>query len=130
MTGQKSETCYLSGACTTVLGVGPQGATIPCTRPFDTSFTFGNLAERTLPDVLRDPAFQRFQREEAAGRSDVASCQWSGQCAAGCPHDRVRDGRQAIDGANIYCTCHTDGQGGYPEIFNHIRCRVEALLAS
>ena len=128
MTGQKSETCYLSGACASVLGVGPQGWAIPCTRPFDAAFTFGNLAERSLPDILRDPPFQRFKREEAAGRGDLRSCQWSSLCAAGCPHDRVRDDRQAIDGANVYCTCQTGAQGGYPAIFGHIRARIEAIV--
>ncbi len=128
MTGQEPDTCYLSGACVSVLGVGPQGWAIPCTRPFDAAFTFGNLALRPLPDILQDTAFQRFKRDEAAGRKELPSCTWGGICAAGCPHERARDGRQAIDGRNVYCTCHPGELGGYPAIFRHIHERVEATL--
>ncbi len=130
MTGHGPFVCYLSGSCTTVLGIAPDGETLPCTRPFQGAYAFGNLAQRALPEILGGEAFRRFQREEREGRLRIAGCEWAALCAGGCPHERVADGRQAIDGRNVFCTCSDGGAGGYPEIFSHMRRRVEESLSS
>jgi radical SAM protein with 4Fe4S-binding SPASM domain len=127
MTGRRPVACYLSGRCTTILGVGPGGTAIPCTRPFDSRFRFGDLTTEPLTQVLESEAFRSFAAEEAAGRERAESCEWGGMCAAGCPHERVANGAQSISGDNVFCTCGTGG-GGYPAIFEHMRARTEAIL--
>ena len=128
MTGQSPDTCYLSGACVNVVGVGPDGAVIPCTRPFDSTYTFGNLSVTPLPQIVQGPVFRRFTREELLARKNTAACEWSSICNGGCPHDRQRNGQQSVDGININCTCSEGGKGGYPEIFSYIRTRVDSIL--
>ncbi len=128
MTGRSPATCYLSGSCTTVMGVGPSGRAIPCTRPFDDTFVFGDLVRESLNEVLAGSAFRRFAKGQAQGQREH-SCAWASLCSGGCPHDRVRDGAQAIDGRNLYCTC--DGRtGGYPAIFEALREACEEALAA
>jgi uncharacterized protein len=128
LVGQLPVACYLSGRCTTIVGVDPGGRVIPCTRPFDVSHSFGNLVAQTLPDVMSGEAFQRFADDERVGRSLTHGCEWASICAGGCPHERLSNEQQAIDGRNVYCTCADDGAGGYPEIFRHIKTRIETLV--
>lgn len=128
MTGRNPGVCYFSGKCTSIIGVLPDGSVIPCTRPFDASHNFGNLVHQSLPAVLASPSFLRFAALEAEGRAQTDGCEWGSLCGGGCPHERLSNGGQTIEGTHGYCTCVGDGDGGYPEIFAHIRRRVIEVL--
>jgi uncharacterized protein len=127
MTGRLAAACYLSGRCTTILGVGPDGSVMPCTRPFP-EHPLGNLAASTLESVAAADPFTRFAQLERAGRERTSACAWRELCHGGCPHERERDGAQAVDGRHVYCTCE-DTSAGYPAVFSHMRRRAESLLA-
>lgn len=129
MTGQSPDTCYLSGACSTILGIAADGSVIPCTRPFDPAYTFGNLSTTPLPEIVQGPRFRQFKREDRLAQRHTSTCEWSSVCNGGCPHDRQRDGRQAVNGRNVNCTCEVGGEGGYPSMFSYMRSRVENVLA-
>lgn len=130
MAGQPARACYLSGNCTTILGVGPEGEAIPCTRPFGPQHNFGNLAEKPVPEILSSPAFGRFEEKEREGQRPESTCVWRSHCSGGCPHERTADGQQNIAGRNVYCTCSDSEPGGYPAIFSHMHDRVEDVVRS
>ncbi|MBI4539369.1 MAG: radical SAM protein [Gemmatimonadetes bacterium] len=131
MTGIHADACYRAGKCTTILGVDPTGEAVPCTRPFDARYRFGNLAEQPLPAIMRAAPFQLFQEHEAAGQRRTRDCTWSMLCGHGaCPHERRSAGTQAVDGVNVYCTCFEGCEGGYPAIFSHLYRVTEELLES
>jgi uncharacterized protein len=133
MTGASSETCFRSGRCMTIVGVDPDGGATPCTRPFGPEYRFGDLARRGFDEVVRSEGYRRFATAEAVGRAAHAACKWSYLCGSGgCPHERLRDGAQAVDGRNVYCTCDEDedgSAGGYPALFTALVRRVEKVLA-
>ncbi len=132
MTGAGGETCFRSERCMTILGVDPDGGASPCTRPFGAEHRFGDLAAHGFDEIVRDEGYRRFAAAEAAGRAAHAACRWESLCGSGgCPHERLRDGAQAVDGRHVYCTCHEDengGAGGYPALFAGLMRRVEDVL--
>lgn len=129
MTGRQPVACYLSGRCTEIIGCLADGEVIPCTRPFDSSYKFGNLTSEPLSKVMTSKTFNIFKEKEMKGQIINPNCIWSTFCKGGCPHERLTSDLQAIDGKNIYCTCEQSGEGGYPEIFTYIKTRVESLFA-
>lgn len=130
MNGVPGAACYRAGRCTSIVGVDPGGDVIPCTRPFREGYRFGNLARQTLPEIVAGETFQSFARLELAGQQRTAGCSWALLCGrGGCPHERMEEGRQTIDGRHVYCTCASGGDGGYPALFFHLRQRVEELLS-
>ncbi|MGD0143779.1 MAG: radical SAM protein [Rhizomicrobium sp.] len=132
MTGASGETCFRAGRCLSILGVDPDGSASPCTRPFGAEHRFGNLAARGFDEIVGGEGYRRFAADEAAGRAAHAACKWANLCGSGgCPHERLRDGAQAVDGRHVYCTCDETGNvGGYPAIFAGLIRRVEYVLGS
>lgn len=131
MTGILADACYRSGKCTGILGVDPSGDVTPCTRPFDSSYTFGNLIKSPLSEIFRHPKLNEFVAQEKKGRQHNSDCEWSRLCGSGgCPHERTLRDKQAIDGMNIYCTCQTKTVEGYPAIFSHMMQRSETILSN
>jgi uncharacterized protein len=129
MNGVPGNACYRAGACTSIVGVEPNGDVNPCTRPFVERFKFGNLQHEPLADIISGPSFARFRALELEGRERTAECPWRELCGAGgCPHERLESGQQAVNGRHVYCTCHSNAEGGFPAIVSHIERRAEALI--
>ncbi len=128
MTGHAPEVCYFSGRCTSIVGVGPDGTVIPCTRPFASQYSFGNLADTPLPQLLEGQAFRGFAAAELAGRQPGGSCRWERMCMGGCPHERLDAHGQAVDGSHVYCTCTGSETGGYPALFSYVTERTAGVV--
>lgn len=128
----KSSSCYASGLCTSILGMDPSGAVVPCTRPFHSQYTFGNAGSQHLDAIEQLASYQQFLQDEAQGRAKAAQCQWSGLCGSGgCPHERFSNGRQDPAGRHIYCTCSAENsaQTGYPGYYQNLSKLLEEQLA-
>jgi uncharacterized protein len=131
MKGVPAAACYRSGMCTSIIGVEPNGDVAPCTRPFPTRYTFGNLVRQPLTDIVRGSISLEFAELELLGQRKTDGCEWSSLCGSGgCPHERLdAQGEQSISGRHMYCTCHSsNGSGGYPSMFRYFRSRVGSLL--
>jgi uncharacterized protein len=129
MAGTSANVCYRSGKCTSIMGVRPDGMAMPCTRPFDSSYTFGNLAQDSLPKLQASDGFTSFVKDEGAGRASTEPCPWAAVCGrGGCPHERASDGDQDVAGRHVYCTCATADTGGYPAVYQHYSDRVGEIL--
>lgn len=129
MSGTSAEICYRSGKCTSIIGVQSDGRAIPCTRPFDSSYSFGNLVESSLYNLQKSVGFKNFVDDEKAGRDQTSECHWSSVCGqGGCPHERESHGVQDVKGRHIYCTCASKAEGGYPEVYRHYSKRIEEIL--
>jgi uncharacterized protein len=130
MTGVLGDACYRAGKCTGILGVDPSGDVTPCTRPFDRAYNFGNLIESPMPEILGHRMLSLFVARERDGRARARDCQWARLCGwGGCPHERTTQNQQDVEGAHVYCTCHTGAEGGYPAIFAHMIRRTECALS-
>jgi uncharacterized protein len=127
--GHAPSTCYFAGSCTGIVGFEANGDTVPCTRPFDRGrYTFGNIARESLTSIQQSPAFRLFREEDLAGQANSQQCRWYKICHNGCPQHRLKDGKQRVDGANLYCRCQSGIDGGYAAIFDHAVRRSEEVL--
>ncbi|MEE9330186.1 MAG: radical SAM protein [Parvularculaceae bacterium] len=131
MTGFSGSTCFRSGRCINIIGVDPDGTTSACTRPFDKKYNFGNLGTEQFDQIVETDGYRAFVADESAGRERSGTCQWTGLCGSGgCPHERMTDGAQDVAGKHVYCTCHTDGRGGFPALFHGMIDRVSGIIMS
>jgi uncharacterized protein len=129
MLGHLPSACDFAGSCTSILGFEANGDAVPCTRPFDLSrYTFGNIGRQSLTAIQEGNAFRLFREEDLAGQANSAQCRWYKICHNGCPQHRLKDGKQAVDGANFYCRCQSGIEGGYAAIFDHIGRKSEEIL--
>ncbi len=126
--GTNSDVCHRSGQCMSIIGVNEGGEMQPCTRPFDPLYAFGNLNATAFAEVVDTRGFRAFRLAELAGQALTASCKWRDFCGnGGCPHERFSNGTQDPGGRHVFCTCHGGDRGGYPELFEHIACRIMSL---
>lgn len=118
------ETCYHAGTCTEILAIDGDGELLSCTRPFDKKkYTFGNIQKENPIEVAStEKKFIQFKEKDqsAIRRSKEINCKWAEICNNGCPQHRHTNNQENVAGNSVYCTCHTDKNGGYYEIWNKI----------
>lgn len=121
LSGVKSNVCYKSGQCVSIVGANQDGKIVPCTRPFDDKYFFGNILSTPIKGISSNMVFAEFEQAEMRGQEATAACEWRDFCGnGGCPHERFLEGKQSPAGKHIYCTCHGEGTGGYPALFEHV----------
>ncbi|MFB8831234.1 radical SAM protein [Azotobacter sp. CWF10] len=132
LSGRQPKTCYHAGRCTAIIAIEADGAVVPCTRPFESYWTFGNVLEQSLSSIIAGSRFQEFARRDLSAQHSRASCRWFGVCHNGCPqHRRSTIGsvsKATIDGVGIYCDCFGQPSVGWPAVYDHIEDRVRGTL--
>ncbi len=129
MIGHLPSVCASAGTCTNILGFEANGDAVPCTRPFDLSrYTFGNIGRQSLTAIQEGTAFRLFREEDLSGQANSAHCRWYKICHNGCPQHRLKDGKQAVNGANFYCRCQSGIEGGNAAIYDYLARRSEEVL--
>lgn len=91
--------CVDSGQCTYHhVNVAPDGSTSQCGRAADWNIlSYGNLADRSLTDVLRDPEREQLQRrQELLPQGECAGCRFWKLCHGGCPLDAYSQHRSFL----------------------------------
>jgi len=88
--GRTRFACVDSGACSFQhVNVAPDGAASQCGRASDWNLLpYGNVADRPLAEILRDPQRQELHRRYPVLREgECAGCRFWGLCHGGCPLD-------------------------------------------
>jgi radical SAM protein with 4Fe4S-binding SPASM domain len=82
--------CVDSGSCTfNQVNIAPDGQTSQCGRSSDWGLlSYGNIADKTLAGILRDPQREQFvDRLTKLHGDDCSGCRFWAMCHGGCPLD-------------------------------------------
>ena len=110
--GEKSDICYYSGTCSKIIAFNADGVAIPCTRPFDNEWQFGNILENPLKEILVSEKWKLFKLFEKKGQQYSKDCKWENICFGGCPQHRYKNGKQDITSINYLCNCESNDNDG------------------
>ncbi len=88
--GGRGGFCVFDDNCMgSIYTIEPQGDIAACDRyQGDPDYTFGNVLECDLADLIGGTNLSRAHADTAAEMDVASRCQWFSICHGGCPHDR------------------------------------------
>lgn len=133
LTGINSTTCYTSGTCSKIIGVGPDGEVSPCTRPFDREYNFGSLLKTGINTIETGNQFRKFKSLDDERQNAQRTCAWSTLCGRGnCPSERFEfvDGekKQKVNGSHMLCNCENQSSG-FPLVYKYLAQKLSEKTA-
>jgi uncharacterized protein len=88
--GYNPGVCKWSNQCSYYMGFLPDGSVKPCCeRYIDAKFSFGNIMEDSLINILTGERAQSFWDSRKEGDSYCDGCEWWDMCNGGCNHGRI-----------------------------------------
>jgi uncharacterized protein len=84
--------------------IEPQGGIAACDRfQGDSAFSYGNVLDTELSDLVASANFRRAQAETDAEMDATRHCPWFSICHGGCPHDRYVRVHRGVSGDESCC---------------------------
>ena len=113
--------CIHRETCGDVVVLEHNGDLYACDHFVDSDHLIGNLQERTLQNLTRDPKMVRFgkEKQDALPRS-CRECEVLSFCNGGCPKDRTAQTPDGEWGLNVLCPA-------YRQFFIHARPELRRL---
>ena len=118
----KNTRCTFSPSCGRhYLTIAPDGSVYPCVRfGGDSNFTFGNIINDLLKDILESGKRLDFIKTRTEVISSCQICNWRNICNSGCPHNAYSAFGTTLE-RDSFCT-------SYKLIFDHVSRRVTDRL--
>jgi uncharacterized protein len=122
LSGYRTRTCWMSGACQRLIGFEPDGVVSPCCEmSLDPQYHFGNIASSSLRDLLEGSAAKTFWAEKKKGDDNHChGCEWGFLCKGGCTYQRIQYGGE-VSGRDYLCDVYKDS-------FSRLAERIDSFL--
>ena len=115
--------CLFRETCGDVVVLEQDGSVYACDHFVDPAHRLGRLGERSLDELLADPALAAFGRQKRDGLpARCRSCDVLAWCHGGCPKDRFVTEPSGEPGVNYLCPA-------YRRFFRHCRPIMARLAA-
>ena len=115
--------CVFRETCGDVTVLEHDGGLYACDHFVEPAHRLGTLRERSLGELLADPARERFGRSKAQALPRCCrECDVLAYCHGGCPKDRVATSADGEPGLSYLCPA-------FRQFFRHARPVVERLAA-
>lgn len=120
--GHPHALCVFRDRCGDVPAVEHNGDFFSCDHFVDAEHRIGNISERSIAELLEDPAQRAFGKAKSDALPHYCrSCDVLEMCHGACPKDRIIKTPDGEPGLNYLCA-------GYRKFFTHCKPFVEQLV--
>ncbi len=117
--GLPPECCEYRADCSNLVTVEWNGDVYPCDFYVEEQYRLGNVRDKTIEQMLREPTFREFVRRAEHVPEACRGCRWLGICHGGCFRHREKLGI-GEDAAPYLCEAKK-------RIFGHVFARLRRI---